>query len=137
MATRLKGSCLCGSVTFSVGATFEGFYLCHCAQCQKVTGSAFAPNIISATDNIEWHSGLALVTTFHHPSRAFSKAFCTKCGSGVPHLNKAGTTLVIPAGSLDDAPKIQPTANLFTPESPAWLQQGLSAKRYKRYPDVD
>ena len=137
MANRLKGSCLCGAVTYSVGETFEAFYLCHCAQCQKVTGSAFAPNIISAIDNIEWHSGLAQVITFHHPNRQFSKAFCTKCGSGLPHVNKAGTSLVIPAGSLDEMPEIVPTANLFTPESPGWLQQGLAAKKYKGYSNTD
>lgn len=135
MGNRLTGACLCGEVSYSVATDFDAFYFCHCEQCQKVTGSAFAANIITSIDNIEWHTGQSQVINYDHPNRAFSKAFCSKCGSGLPHTNKSRTSLVIPAGSLDQQPAISPTANLFDPESPAWLAAGLSAQKFKRYPE--
>jgi len=130
----LNGSCLCGSVSYRVIHQPSQFYFCHCEQCQKVTGSSFAANMIAPVDSIRWQSGEALLTHFDHPSRAFSKTFCSLCGSGVPHINKSKTSLVIPAGSLDEIPAIEPAANLFISESPKWLNTGLSAKRYKAYP---
>ena len=131
----LKGSCLCGSVRYRINDTPEQFYFCHCAQCQKVTGSAFAANMIASVDSVVWESGEELLTHFDHPSRAFSKTFCSLCGSGVPHLNKSKTSLVIPAGSLDEPASHEPSANLFIGESPQWLATGLSAKKFTSYPN--
>ena len=133
----LKGSCLCGAVSYCVLQEPSQFYFCHCEQCQKVSGSSFAANLIAPVDSIRWLTGEDLLTHFDHPSRAFSKTFCRLCGSGVPHVNKSKTSLVIPAGSLDQAPSIEPMANLFIEESPAWLSTGLKAKKFKAYPNDD
>jgi hypothetical protein len=59
MTSKLTGECLCGSVQFSMKDKFKAFYQCHCKQCQQLTGSAFASNLFTDTDNIEWHSGQA------------------------------------------------------------------------------
>ena len=133
MGNQLTGSCLCGEVTYVVEERFEAFYFCHCAQCQKVTGSAFASNILTSPDNISWLTGFNNVMHYQDPNRAFSKAFCKKCGAGVPHINKSKTNLVIPAGSLIDSPLSSPSANLFKSESPEWLEVGLQAKTFKGF----
>lgn len=134
MTDVLRGSCLCEAVTYSVENRFEAFYFCHCEQCQKVTGSGFASNIITSPENIEWLTGFENVRVFEHPSREFSKGFCKKCGAGVPYINKSKTNLVIPAGSLIDLPTISPIANLFKGESPRWLEAGLLAKNFNGFP---
>lgn len=131
---KLRGSCLCGNVRYTIQQPPSKFYFCHCQQCQKVTGSSFAANLIAKVDSIVWESGEDLLTHFEHPSRAFSKTFCSLCGSGVPHINKSKTCLVIPAGSLDEVPIIKPSANLFVKETPAWLDSGLAAKKFSAYP---
>ena len=131
----LNGSCLCGTVSYCVSQAPSQFYFCHCEQCQKVTGSSFAANLIAPVDSVVWQTGEELLTHFDHPSRAFSKTFCSLCGSGVPHVNKSKTSLVIPAGSLDERPTIEPSANLFIKESPEWLPKGLSASKFNAYPD--
>jgi len=135
MANQLKGSCLCGEVTYVVEECFEAFYFCHCSQCQKVTGSGFASNILTSIDNINWLTGQSNITNYEDPTRAFSKAFCRDCGAGVPHINKSKSNLVIPAGSLIDKPSSSPMANLFKSESPEWLEQGLLAKNFKGFPE--
>jgi hypothetical protein len=135
LQTGLKGSCLCGQVSYSLTQKPSQFYFCHCQQCQKVTGSSFAANIIGPVDSIRWLSGEDSLTHFDHPSRAFSKTFCSLCGSGVPHINKSKTSLVIPAGSLDQAPVMEPTSNIFMSESPEWLSIGLSANKFTGYAD--
>jgi hypothetical protein len=130
----LNGSCLCGAVRYSLTQQPSQFYFCHCQQCQKVTGSSFAANIIADVDSISWSSGEHLLTHFDHPTRAFSKTVCSICGSGLPHVNKSKSSLVVSAGSLDQVPTIEPRAILFIAESPAWLSTGLSAVKYATYP---
>ena len=41
----LKGNCLCGAVSLEVnGALEHSPEACHCSQCRKAQGSAFATN---------------------------------------------------------------------------------------------
>ncbi|MEH6559116.1 MAG: GFA family protein [Oceanicoccus sp.] len=135
MSKKLTGGCLCGSVKFSVADSFKAFYQCHCKQCQQLTGSAFASNIFTDPDNIEWISGHPNITNYEHASRAFSKSFCKTCGSAVPFINKAKTSLIVPAGSLNEHPDIRPQANIFTAEEACWLKQGLQAESFGDFPE--
>ncbi|UTW04161.1 GFA family protein [Amphritea atlantica] len=116
MSNTLTGECLCGNVKFSVADNFKAFYQCHCRECQQLTGPAFASNIFTDRDNIEWLCGRNQITRYEHPSRELSKSFCKTCGSAVPFVNKARSSLIVPAGSLNQLPNIQPQANIFTAE---------------------
>lgn len=133
MDIHLTGECLCGVVKFSVENRFKAFYQCHCKQCQQLTGSAFASNIFTEPDNIEWLSGKDKITTYEHHSREFSKSFCKICGSGIPFRNKTKTSLIVPAGSLNELPDIQPQANIFISEEACWLKSGLQAKNFSGF----
>ena len=39
---EIKGGCLCGSVRYTAEADPTSATVCHCRDCQKFTGSAFA-----------------------------------------------------------------------------------------------
>lgn len=135
MSKKLTGQCLCGSVKFSVIDKFKAFYQCHCKQCQQLTGTAFASNIFTEPDNIEWLSGQDNITHYEHASREFSKSFCKTCGSALPFINKSKTSLIVPAGSLNELPDLQPQANIFTAEQSCWLTSGMQAKNYSGFPE--
>lgn len=135
MDNHLTGECLCGTVQFSVADRFKAFYQCHCKQCQQLTGSAFASNIFTDPDNIKWLSGQDNVMNYEHPTREFSKSFCQTCGSAVPFINKTKTSLIVPAGSLNELPDIQPQANIFTSEEACWLKSGLEAENFSGFPE--
>lgn len=135
MANELTGECLCGAVKFSVANNFKAFYQCHCKQCQQLTGSAFASNLFTDLDNVQWLSGQDSISHYEHPSREFSKSFCTSCGSAVPFANKTQTSLIVPAGSLNQLPDIRPQANIFSAEEACWLEQGLQAEKFSGFPE--
>lgn len=130
----LSGGCLCGAIQYELVDDTQAFYLCHCAQCRKVTGSAFAANLMASPTSIRWTQGEALLQHYQDSERDFSKTFCTRCGSGLPHLNRDKTTLVVPAGSLDSNLDQLPQANIFAAEKAHWLEQGLQAKNFKGFP---
>ncbi len=135
MSKSLNGQCLCGEVKFTVGNAFKAFYQCHCKQCQQLTGSAFASNLFTAPDNIQWLEGQSNVEHYEHSEREFSKSFCKKCGSALPFINKTKTSLIVPAGCLDEQPELQPEANIFTAETASWLKPGQSAKQFHGFPE--
>jgi hypothetical protein len=135
MKVTINGSCLCGLVRFTVNNQFSRFHLCHCTQCQKITGSAHASNLFTGVDNIQWLSGFECIKRFDHPERDFTKVFCAECGSGLPFITKSGKTLIVPAGCLDDEPNVGVNNNIFWLERAAWYDQALSAKHCSRFPE--
>jgi hypothetical protein len=132
----LTGSCLCQRVRYSVSAELQQFFLCHCEQCRKISGSAFASNILAAPAEVKWLSGAEHVKRFDYPGdRLFTKVFCSECGSGLPFLNKSGQRLFIPAGSLDSEPGIKPGHNIFWGDRSSWYETGMSAPRSDGFVD--
>ena len=132
---NVSGSCLCGEVTFQVDGEVSAFHLCHCNRCRHSTGSAHASNIFTAQDNITWLSGEENIRRFELPqAKSFAKQFCVNCGSLLPYINRAGTSLVIPAGSLIDDPGVVPQDNIFWDERAPWYDAGTSSTKFAEYP---
>jgi hypothetical protein len=134
-STTLTGSCLCGIVKYSVTTEIEKFYFCHCKQCRKITGSSFASNILAKPSNFTWVSGAGKVKRFDYPgAKAYTKVFCTECGSGLPFLSKSGNTLFVPAGSLDSDPEVKPNNNIFWHDKASWYEAGILAEKCADFP---
>lgn len=133
MEKVISGGCLCGAVRFELIDSFDNFYFCHCEQCRRVTGSSHASNAITSQANITWLKGGDSRVRFDHPTGAFTKVFCPKCGSGLPHDSQNGKDLVVPAGSLDSAPSMMPSAQIFCREKTEWFRKGIHAPENQGY----
>ena len=135
MTKIITGSCCCGDVTFTIEDNFSDFYLCHCEQCRKLTGSAHASNLFTSPDNINWVSGLDKIKRYDHPKRVFTQAFCEHCGSGVPFVTQDGKYLLVPAGSLNEEPTKTLDAEIFCAEQTQWHKSALSAGKVPGFPE--
>lgn len=136
MSEPIRGGCLCGGVAYEVTGPIEAFHWCHCSRCRKETGSAHASNLFTRPDGLTWLRGEELVKRFDLPeAERFSRAFCAHCGSPAPYLNRTGTHVIIPAGTLDVDPGVPPRDNIFWGSRAEWYEAGVAAKRYEEGPD--
>jgi len=111
------------------------FVHCHCSRCRKATGSAHATNLIAEPANLEWIAGRDQTQRFDLPSaKSFATTVCRTCGSPVPRLSRDGQRSVIPAGSLDSVPSIQPTARIFWESRTPWCCEGDELHRFPEGP---
>lgn len=117
----VRGSCLCGSVSYEVRLPFIHFVKCHCSRCRKATGSAYAANALVAPDAFRWTNGSEEVVRYDLPeARSFATSFCRRCGSPLPHLTRSGREVILPAGSLDDDPGVKPSSDVFWGSRAPW-----------------
>ena len=131
MSKSIKGSCLCGAVSYQFHGPEYVFQYCHCSRCRKFTGSAHATNIIVAPDQFEWLSGADQLGRFEHPeAKHFATCFCRQCGSSLPWKAQSGGAVVIPAGTLDEDPEIRPSQNIFWKNRVAWREAVESLPHY-------
>jgi len=132
---KIKGSCLCGKVTYQFSGPIKVFQYCHCTRCQKITGSAHASNIIIDPDQFEWLTGEKLVGRFELPeAKHFACSFCKTCGSSLPWITQSGKAIIVPAGTLDDDPKVKPTHNIFFADKACWFENVNDLVKYDELP---
>ena len=74
------GSCLCNGIRFEIKGSINDIVYCHCSQCRKVQGSAFATNGVVARDTFRIVKGDDLLSAYES-SPGKRKYFCKQCGS--------------------------------------------------------
>lgn len=133
-ADRLRGSCLCGAVRYTVTGAVDGFVLCHCSRCRKGTGSAHGANLFAGGARLDWLSGAEAVRRYAVPETRHVRQFCAICGAPLPSLQMQGRLVVVPAGSLDEAPPRAPDQHIFCADRAPWEDAGAVAERYDGLP---
>ena len=117
----IRGSCLCGTVHFTIQQPYQFFQYCHCSRCRKRSGSAHCANMLLPVTQFSWIRGQEKVKQYELPSaKYFNTAFCTECGSALPWRSRDGNWMLVPAGALDDDPGQRPERNIFTGSQPPW-----------------
>ena len=130
-----RGSCLCGSVQYEISGEPKRFYHCHCSRCRKASGTGHASNMIVKADAVKWIKGEELVRIYKVPeAKRFARWFCSVCGSSLPRYVKETGFVVIPAGTLDCDPIIQPQARIFWDSRVSWSCGGDGIPVYSEYP---
>jgi hypothetical protein len=129
------GSCLCGDVAFEIeGAPLRAFN-CHCSRCRRGRSAAHATNLFYAAEGFRWTRGAENVAQYRVPeAKRFSVAFCRRCGGALPVESTALKGVVVPAGSLDTDPGMQPLAHVFVGSKAAWFDITDSLPQYLEYP---
>ena len=113
---KYTGGCLCGAIQYEIeGAPFRTAN-CHCDDCRKATGSAYATNLFYKEEQITVLQGETKI--FDHVAdsgNAMRKEFCDTCGSQVfgSGAMRPGVKSV-KVGTIDDASFVKPDVNLFT-----------------------
>jgi len=112
----LKGSCLCGAVTFEATGPASPIEVCHCTQCRKWTGHFFA-NIEVARDGLTIHGENNM--TWHRSSEKVRRGFCATCGSTLffdPIDRNKHPWVGVAMGALDTPTGSKIALHIFTAE---------------------
>ena len=124
MKFPIGGSCLCGEVAFEFSGPALDFAFDHCSRCRKATGSAFASELLVASDSFRWLRGRDSTRVYEAPivrsPPAYARWFCASCGGPVPR-EVAGKVL-IPAGLLDVDPGVRPMRHIFVQAKACWFE---------------
>lgn len=81
---KVTGKCHCGQITYEAEVDPATVRVCHCADCQKLTGTVFRAGITSLPGTFKLKSGTpkTYVKTAESGNRR-AHAFCPDCGTPV------------------------------------------------------
>ena len=114
----IHGSCLCGAVRFEIDKVLSLTH-CHCVNCRKLTGAAFASYAHVAADKFRFTSGEDMLVQYEFSPGSFRNR-CKVCGCLAPGKASYLKTVSVPAGLLDDDPGVRPLLHVFTSSRAPW-----------------
>ena len=133
----IDGGCLCGGVRIRITGRLGPAGFCHCSQCRRASGSAFAANAPVRTRYLEIASGASLVTEFESSPGKF-RAFCSRCGSPLysrrddePGIRR------IRLGTLDGDPGRRPMAHVWVRSKAPWFEITDDLPRFDEAPPAE
>jgi hypothetical protein len=131
------GQCLCGAVRYRVNEEPLTFYACHCTDCQRRTGTAFALSMVVRREAIELLEGEPSGYAATLPDgRTKQGRLCAKCGTrlwGEPA--KRANLAVVQPGTLEQPTGLVPVAHIWTSSAPAWMAFPPGAVKFEGQPD--
>jgi len=134
----LKGSCLCGGVSYEIVGPIGLSEYCHCSMCRKAHGSAFSANAEVPSASFRLSSGADLITEFASSAQR-RKCFCKQCGSQlfIRRLDDPAT-LAVTLGTLDSAlPSTGPIRHVFVDSKAGWYDITDPLPQYRIYPGFE
>lgn len=115
--STLVGACHCGAVTVTLPDDAFGVVLCHCGDCQRLHGNAFAM-LVADPAQVHWQ-GEAHIGRYRSSERA-ERTFCTRCGSRLAKEPVGAARVMISVGLFPaDLPR-RIRKHVFEHSKPAW-----------------
>ncbi len=121
---KVHGSCHCAQIAFTAEVNPQLTSVCHCQDCQKLTGTAFRVTAPAQAGSLQMLRGQPQVYVKVAQSGAQrAQAFCGNCGSQLFTYDVAQPAAVgLRVGVLDERAALVPTWQKWCRSSLAWTQ---------------
>jgi hypothetical protein len=132
---QITGGCLCGKVRYTANAEPAFIGVCHCHDCQKFSGSAFAIVVAMPKDALSVQGKLSTFSKPGDTGQAMARSFCPECGSGI--VDEAAVMpgmVMINVGTLDDPSWVKPAMQIYCDSAQHWVHLGGEMQSFPKMP---
>jgi hypothetical protein len=138
MTAALNGSCLCGSIRYVIDVPITELRACHCVHCQKTSGAGGSVNAMIPSTAFHILQGTPKrYAVLADSGRTLHRYFCGDCGSPIYSQRASNTEFVtVRVGTLDGAPAMRITANIWTRSARPWAWIDPASKQFAGQPDA-
>lgn len=132
----VKGSCLCGAIEYEVQEIPGKVYNCHCSQCRKSHGAAFATQAFARGATLRFTKGEEHLKEYRQYSgHGGIRAFCSHCGSRLMnYLPDKEIYLSVALSSIDSGFDGKPVAHAFVGSRASWHQPSDDIPSFEAIP---
>lgn len=132
----IKGGCLCGGIRYEYNGLLHELSMCHCKQCQKAQGTAFAAVCPVESAKLKFVSGTELLKEYRAtPGKV--RVFCANCGSPVysarddlPEVKR------LRAGTVDTPFSCKNAYHVFSESRACWDEITDDLPRYPQFKPI-
>ncbi len=120
---HIEGACHCGYITYEAEVDPDAVNICHCTDCQTMSGSAYRVNVRSAKGAFKLKSGQPkiYIKTAESGNRR-AQAFCPECGTPI-YATDADKPEVygIRVGTVRQRAELRPRRQIWCRSAQDWV----------------
>ena len=132
---QIAGGCLCGKVRYSATGDPAFVGVCHCKDCQKFSGSAFAVVLAVPKSALKIEGRLASYGKTGDSGKTLERKFCPECGCSIADEAAALPDIVmLGAGTLDDPSWVKPAMQIYCDSAQPWVHLQGEMKSFPKMP---
>jgi hypothetical protein len=138
MTETFDGGCSCSAVRYRLTAKPMFTHCCHCLDCQKQTGSAFAINALIETSRIDMLKGAPKPISMPTESgRPHDIHRCEHCQVAVwSDYGRRPYLRFVRVATLDQPHAIAPDVHIFTRSKVPWVRLPEAARAFDVFYDL-
>jgi len=121
---HVDGSCHCGSIEYEAEIDPERVVICHCTDCQNLSGSAFRVVALSLEDRFTVKRGTPKIyIKIAESGRPREQGFCAHCGSNLYATSPGEGPKVygLRVGTIRQRAQLTPKRQLWCSSAQPWL----------------
>ena len=117
-------SCRCGQLKATATGEPVRVSACHCLNCKKRSGSAFAVQARWPSDRVRIEGRSKTFVKVADSGNRATFHFCPECGSDVHYTNEGvfDGLVAIPLGAFDDPFFLRPGFSVWEERKPDWVE---------------
>lgn len=116
----ITGHCECGKVQYQAEGEIDDFSHCHCSQCRRLHGAAFASFAGVKRKDFRYVSGESELKSYAS-SDTHARVFCGHCGSNIlVDLSAEPDSLYIAMGTVNGDPQLPPGYHIYVGSKAPW-----------------
>lgn len=127
---KIDGGCHCGNVKFEAQADPEKVAICHCTDCQTLSGTAFRTVVMVPDEDFTLLSGelKTYVKTTADSGNPRAQVFCPECGTQIyaTSVGDGPKVLGLRVGTIRQRDDLPPKRQVWTRSAQHWLD-GITA----------
>lgn len=121
---KIDGGCHCGAITYEAEIDPDGVRICHCTDCQTLSGTAFRVVVFVPADKFSLSGTPKEYVKVAESGAKRAQAFCGECGTPIYATAaepEARQSYGLRAGAIRQREDLAPNAAIWGRSSLKWL----------------
>jgi hypothetical protein len=140
MDMKIDGRCHCGRVVYEAKIDPQKVLICHCRDCQTLTGSTFRTVALTYEDTFKLLSGepKTYVKTAESGAKR-QQSFCSECGTPIysSTVGEGPKVYAIRVGTARQRDELVPKKQLWFRSAQRWVTDLGSIPKIEKQPPLD
>lgn len=122
---KIDGSCHCGQITYEAELDPEKVGICHCTDCQTLSGSAFRTIALVPGESFRISGEPKIYVKTGDSGNKRAQAFCPECGSPIyaSAMEERPALYNLRAGTIRQRGELKPKFQVWCRSEQNWLSE--------------
>ncbi|MCX7141818.1 MAG: GFA family protein [Proteobacteria bacterium] len=121
---HIDGGCHCGAISFTAEINPSRVMVCHCADCQVLSGAPFRAVVAAPIDALAVSGTTKSYVKVAQSGNRRAQVFCPECGTPLWATDPdTPTSAIIRLGCVTQRAQLKPAAQIWQHSALPWLEE--------------